>query len=209
MHSSGSEWVQSSSTWKSVFENIYFYCVHAAGMIVTLMSFWVCTCLWGSFSVWGGDKGRVETLHWPSLLLWCHACRRSKSKSSKTFHCFENITLLISLIFWNKLIHILMKSCFLRCLPCNLESDHGKMQTVRQCDRWCPVVAVWCCIALLIATEVSFTRFYDSKCLKLTAFSTFLLLYHSLFSCSSLTTTRWTGASPWPARGSWWSPWSS
>lgn len=69
-----------------------------------------------------------------------------------------------------------------------------------------------CCCVMLHCTADSksvWLCFTSHNVWKVTAFSTFLLLYHFFFSCSSLTTTRWTGVSPWPARGSWWSPWSS
>lgn len=100
MHSLGSEWVQSGSTWKFLKSSTSSHRVHAAGMVVTLVLLWVSLHVFvGSLWVWGGDKGRVETLQWPSLLLWTHACQRSKSETFQCFNFHENEAALVVLDF--------------------------------------------------------------------------------------------------------------
>lgn len=78
---------------------------------------------------------------------------------------------------------------------------------VRQMMFSCCCVILHCCTAARNRRVSSITIVHNVW--KVTAFSTFLPLCDYLFSCSSLTITRWTGVSPWPVRGFWSSPWSS
>lgn len=66
-----------------------FHCVRAAGATVTLALFWVsvCACLSAPGKCEEEIREGWRRFSGPPLLLWCHACQRWKSKSSKTFHC--------------------------------------------------------------------------------------------------------------------------